>query len=348
MRRAQTETGADRTAARGRTWPAVSVVMPVRNEERYLRGAVQRILDQRYPGELDVVLAVAPSRDATAAIARQLSQEAAAVRVVENPTGRTPAGLNAAIASTRHPIIVRVDGHGLLPEDYIRTAVETLLETGADNVGGIMVPEGTTDFERAVAHAMRSRIGIGGAPFHVGGDAGPAESVYLGAFRRDVLERLGGFDENFVRAQDWELNHRIRSTGGTVWFTPRLRVTYRPRRDLRELASQFYCSGQWRRQVMRRYPTTVSARYLAAPTALTAIGAGAAVGTAGLLRGSRLALGWLAPSGYATTVLAAALVDGRGLPPRARMWLPVVLATMHVSWGAGFLAGLPRRSRPAR
>src|SRR5207344_3066352 len=142
-------------------------------------------------------------------------------------------GLNAAIAASRHPAVVRVDGHGLLAPGYIATAVRLLAETGAANVGGIMAAEGVTPFERAVARAMTSKFGVGGARFHTGGQAGPADSVYLGAFRREVLERMGGYDESFLRAQDWELNHRIRGAGNLVWFSPELWVAYRPRSSVR-------------------------------------------------------------------------------------------------------------------
>src|SRR5919198_1495580 len=169
------------------SWPAVSVVMPVLNEARHLRSAVEHVLGQDYPGEFELVIALGPSRDGTDAIAAELVAADPRVRSVPNPTGRTPSALNAAIAAARHEIVVRVDGHGILPPDYVRTAVEVLGETGADNVGGIMKAEGTTDFERAVACAMTSPIGVGSARFHTGGEAGPADTVYLGVFRRKTL-----------------------------------------------------------------------------------------------------------------------------------------------------------------
>ncbi|HEX6328419.1 MAG TPA: glycosyltransferase family 2 protein [Jiangellaceae bacterium] len=321
-----------------RSWPAVSVIMPVLNEERHLAAAVTHVLDQDYPGELELVIALGPSSDRTGEIARDLAGADARVRLVENPVGRTPNGLNAAIKAARHDIVVRVDGHGLLSAGYIHRAVEVLQETGAANVGGIMQAEGETDFERAVARAMTSPLGIGSAAFHVGGDAGPADTVYLGTFRRDVLERLGGYDEHFVRAQDWELNYRIRRAGELIWFAPDLKVTYRPRPNLRALASQFFRSGQWRREVVRHYPETANARYLAPPLVVVAMTLGVIAGLFALLGGPGWpALGWLAPGLYAAGVLAASVVEGRGLPARARAWLPAVLATMHLSWGLGFL-----------
>jgi succinoglycan biosynthesis protein ExoA len=206
-----------------------------------------------------------------------------------------------------------------------------------------MQAEGETDFERAVARAMTSRFGIGSAAFHVGGAAGPADTVYLGAFRREVLDRLGGYDEHFVRAQDWELNYRIRKAGEAIWFTPDLRVTYRPRPDLRSLATQFFRSGRWRREVVRRYPETANLRYLAPPLVVVGIGVGTVAGVAALLGAPGwLAVGWVAPAGYVAGVLAASVIEGRGLPARSRVWLPAVLATMHLSWGAGFLTRKPR------
>ena len=330
-------------------WPRVSVIMPVVNEERHLAAAVARILDQDYPGSIDVAIAVAPSRDRTQAVADELARDARVI-VVANPSGRTPAGLNAAIAATSGEIVVRVDGHAMIPDDYIRTAVETLTSTGADNVGGIMAAEGSTPFECAVARAMTSRFGVGGAAFHVGGEAGPALTVYLGAFPRAALQRVGGYDESMVRAQDWELNLRIRQTGGQIWFTPAMRVTYRPRPSLGALARQYHDYGRWRREVVDRYPSTVSLRYLAPPLALAAFMAGLALGVIGLLA----ALPWLAvlgfamPIGYLVLVMAASAVASvrpQPLAPASMGWLPVVFATMHGAWGAGFWRGARTKGR---
>lgn len=312
-------------------WPSVSVIMPVLNEERHLAEAVQRVLAQAYPGQLEVVLALGPSSDATDAVAAALTRDDPRVRTVPNPSGRTPEALNAAIAASQHDIVARVDGHAMLPEGYLTTAVRVLEETGADNVGGVMAAEGETDFERAVALAMTSPIGVGSARYHTGGKAGPTPSVYLGVFRREALERTGGYDATFVRAQDWELNHRIRRTGGTVWFTPALRVGYRPRSTYPALAKQYYDYGRWRRVVMRRYPDTRSARYLAPPVALLGLTTGTMLG----LSGRRI--GWLAPLGYAGLLVAGTALTGRSLPPRALAQLPAIYATMHLAWGYGFL-----------
>ena len=324
-------------AAASSATPGVSVVIPVLNEETHLQAAVGRLLGQRYDGPIEVVLALGPSRDATDEVAAGLAAADPRVLLVPNPSGRTPAALNAAIARASYDIVVRVDGHAFVPDDYVATAVEALERTGADNVGGIMAAEGETAFEMAVARAMTTKLGVGAASFHVGGEEGPAPTVYLGAFRRSALERVGGYDETMVRAQDWEMNYRIRQSGGLVWFTPRMPVTYRPRPTLRALSRQYFGYGRWRREVVRRHPDTVSARYLAAPVAVIGVVAGTAAGLGSVGGPAWLAIGWLAPLGYAALVTVGGLWISRGEPLATRLRVPAVLATMHGSWGLGFL-----------
>jgi succinoglycan biosynthesis protein ExoA len=314
-------------------WPPVSVIMAVLQEERHLREAVDHVLTQDYPGALELVIALGPSHDRTDAIATELAARDRRVRTVANPSGSTPAGLNRAIAGSRHEVIVRADGHAMLPRDYVRIAVELLRSTGAANVGGMMAAEGSNPFQQAVARAMTTKLGVGNAPFHTGGEAGPADTVYLGSFRRTALEAVGGYDESFRRAQDWELNFRLRRAGELVWFSPRLHVSYRPRASLSTLARQYFNYGRWRRVVMREHPESVSLRYLAPPVALIGIVAGVAAAP-----WSAWAL--LAPVGYVGVVMGGAVFTSRGLPPRAVGWLPLVYATMHLSWGTGFLSGV--------
>src|SRR3954447_21976908 len=311
--------------------PAVSVIMPVLNEERHLRNSVRHILEQEYAAEMEVVIALGPSTDRTDEIAAELVAEDARVQTVPNPTGRTPAALNAAIKASRHPVVVRVDGHGILSPNYIATAVRLLEETGAQNVGGIMHAEGENDWEHAVAAAMTSKIGVGNAAFHTGGQAGPAETVYLGVFRREALERQGGYNEEFVRAQDWELNFRIREAGGLIWFSPELRVSYRPRPSMQALAKQYKDYGRWRHVVARYHEGSINLRYLAPPTAVCAIVLGLVVGAA------VTPWGFLVPAGYLVAITAGSLPAGKSLSLRARLRIPVALATMHMSWGWGFL-----------
>jgi succinoglycan biosynthesis protein ExoA len=321
-------------------WPDVAVVMPVLNEENYLEAAVLAILSQDYDGQIQVVLALGPSTDRTDEVAARICAGDSRVSSVQNPSGRTPEGLNAALAATKQEIVVRVDAHSELSDGYIRLAVETLQRTGADNVGGIMGARGITRFEKAVAAAMTSPLGVGSASFHTGGSEGPAETVYLGVFKRSALERVGGYDPAFTRAQDWEMNHRIRETGGLVWFNPDLFVTYRPRPSVRKLAKQYFEYGSWRHEVMRRHPETrtrkSALRYYAPPLAVLLIVIGKLLGSIGFVMGNALVWGYIFTFGY----VALTLVSSMTLVKRARggaLWLPIVLMTMQMSWGIGFL-----------
>ncbi|WP_373284650.1 glycosyltransferase family 2 protein [Flexivirga endophytica] len=318
----------------------VSVIMPILDEERHLAESVTAILRQELPCPVEVILALGPSSDGTDDVAARLRAADDRVKLVTNPTGRTPDALNAAIAAASYDVIARVDGHGILSAGYLATAMRVLDETGAANVGGIMDAEGTTDFERAVAVAMKSKIGVGGVKFKLGGQPGPAETVYLGVFRRSWLRRVGGYDTRFTRAQDWEMNFRIRAAGGIVWFTPELKVTYRPRGSFRTLARQYKQYGQWRRVVARQHKGSINARYLAPPTALAAI----AAGTVGGFLWRPL---WLIPAGYAGAVTVGGAMISAGSTPSVRCRMPAVLATMHMTWGYGFLTSRIRLSGDA-
>lgn len=311
------------------TSPDLSVILPVLNEANHLAAAVGAILAQDYQGKFEVILAVGPSKDATLDIANELAKADPRVVVAINPTGRTAAGLNIALAKSNSPIIIRVDGHAEIPSNYLSIAVELLRKTGAVNVGGLMGAVGKTKFEKSVARAMRSPLGVGAAKFHTGGGSGEVDTVYLGCFLRDALTEIGGFDERFIRAQDWELNFRLRERGGKIFFDPRLEVTYRPRPNLAALAKQYFEYGRWRRVVSRKHSGTINYRYLAPPFAL--------VGTLiSLVAGIAISPLLFVPAGiYAGFTLIAGLKLGKGL--LEKLMMPAVLFTMQMAWGAGFI-----------
>jgi succinoglycan biosynthesis protein ExoA len=322
----------------------VSYVMPVLNDASHVRAAVGSILAQAYDGPVEVLIALGPSIDGTGELVADLAARDARVRVLENSVGSTPAGLNIGIRAAVHPVVVRVDSHSMLPVDYTRIAVETLVRTGADNVGGIMDARGETPFERAVALAYTTPVGLGGSAFHVGGHEGPAQTVYLGVFRRSALERVGLFDETIKRGQDWELNRRLRDIGGTVWFTPELAVTYRPRSTVERLARQMFSTGLWRGELARRFPADNGIRYFVPPLMVVGVALGILLGIGGLVQLAVGATPWLlvglaAPAVYLLFVLLAALVYARGHGAAVFGWFLVVLPCIHVAWGLGFVLG---------
>jgi glycosyltransferase involved in cell wall biosynthesis len=325
--------------------------MPVLNEAGYVRAAIESLLVQDYTGPFEVTVAHGPSTDSTGDVLAELAKNNSRIRIVDNPAASTPAGLNAAIKASQYPIVIRVDAHSLLPSDYARIAVDTLLRTGADNVGGLMAAKGVTPFEKAVARAYVSRVGLGGTPHHIGGKEGPAETAYLGSFRRERLLEVGLFDEGIRRGQDWELNRRLRATGGTVWFTPQLNVTYHPRSSIRSLGNQFFATGMWRGELVRRFPSANSLRYFVPPVMVLAVTIGVVLGVIGLVGvavGTGLAwltIAFAVPLVYAIFVLVASV----GITPRdgfsAALRFIVVLPTIHFTWGIGFIGGFLKLSK---
>jgi glycosyltransferase involved in cell wall biosynthesis len=309
--------------------PAISVILPVLNEEPHLAESVTAILSQDYKGALEIILALGPSRDQTNAIAEELAAQDSRIKLVMNPSGKTAAGLNLAIAASNNPVIVRVDGHAKIPNNYLSLAVTILRESGAVNVGGVMAAEGVTKFEMAVSRAMRSPLGVGASRFHTGGKAGEVDTVYLGAFRREAINAVGGFDERYTRAQDWELNHRLRKNGGKIYFDPRLQVTYRPRPNLKKLAKQYFQYGRWRRVVSRSHSGTVNLRYLAPPVTLLGTLTSIALGI------SIHSIFFLPAAVYGIFLLISSILIAESA--REIISLLAIIPTMHFAWGAGFI-----------
>jgi glycosyltransferase involved in cell wall biosynthesis len=300
--------------------------MPVRNEEKYLASAVESVFAQAAPGKTELILAIAPSVDRTRAIAEELQSRFKTLKIIDNPTGDTASGLNLAIAAASYEVIVRVDAHSQLTENYLTTALEALSETVAANVGGRMHAVGVSPLQQAVAFGYNNRVGLGGGSFHVGGKAGAVETVYLGVFQKSWLQKVGGFDPKWVRGQDWELNQRIRSAGGVVWFDPRLVVNYFPRSSLSALGRQFYRTGVWRGALTRQAPFQSSIRYWIPPLFVVAA-----------LFGFPL---WL----YLLFIGLIAF-NALELPNGVKLRVLLVLPTMHFSWGIGFWVGLIRGAK---
>ena len=311
------------------TSPSITVILPILNEEADLQNCISAILQQDYAGEIEIILALGPSKDKTNQIAQNLAAADKRIKLVNNPTGQTAKGLNLAIAESSFEIICRIDGHSEISNSYLKTAVSIMQEKGAVNVGGLMHADGQSGLQRTIAQAMRSKLGVGASKFHTGGKAGPSDTVYLGTFKKSAILAAGGFDERYIRAQDWELNHRMRAQGGLIWFDPRLVVTYRPRKSLSKLAKQYFQYGRWRRVISRQHPKTTNFRYLAPPVALV-------INLLSVVFGVLVAKIFFLPVLiYMTILIIGGIIIGRNIADKLLM--PIVFATMHLSWGAGFI-----------
>jgi hypothetical protein len=246
--------------------------------------------------------------------------------------------MNIGIRAARGDVVARVDAHTVLDPVYLRAGVETLRRTGADNVGGPMVSRGGGPQGDAIATAMASRFGIG-AYFHFGTEEREVDTVYMGMYPRQVFERIGLFDEELVRNQDDELNYRLRKAGGRVFITPRMKSSYQNRQSLKALARQFFQYGEWKVRVLQKHPMQMSWRHFVPPALVLAVAGLALISpwmpSAAVLLALVLAL-------YVAGVVAATASATAGREGTNSMLVAIAFATMHFSWGSGFLVGIGR------
>jgi succinoglycan biosynthesis protein ExoA len=310
---------------------SVSVIVPARNEASHIRACIRSILEQEFPGELEVIVADGDSEDSTRLLA---DQEGA--RVVANPARTIPAGLNRALAEASGEIVVRFDAHAEMPPGYLAACLAGLQRAGVANVGGWRKAEGRGPWGRAIAVALASPAGVGNSRIwrRPSDDQQPVEveTVPLGAWQARTLRDAGGWREDILANEDFELNHRLRLGGGKVMFDPAIWSIYRPRETIRSLAVQYRRYGWWKAVVLRENPGSLRPRQLA-PLVLTAVVAASPA--------SRYARrGLLVYAGGMAAVTVRSRGGWRVLP---------TLATMHVAWGVGLLGGLMAGAvRPSR
>jgi succinoglycan biosynthesis protein ExoA len=325
--------------------PLVTIIVPCRNEARYLPRSLGSAVAQDYPTDrLEFVVADGLSEDGSGEIAHKiLARSGHRFEVISNPERVTPIALNRCLERARGDVILYLIAHCELATDYVRRSVEILERTGADLVGGTIETRGRSTLGRAIALALSSRFGVGGVAFRTRpGHSGFVDTVALGAYRREVFERVGPFDPAFVRNQDAELSFRITLSGGRIWLDSALRSTYHSRPSLRALWRQHFNTGASKVQILAKHRRLPALRHYI-PGAFV-LGAAATVAAALILRQPWVALTVLGPYGL-VLVAAATWTTGRDL----RLW-PLVAAamiTLHFSYGCGFLAGL-RQLLPKR
>lgn len=322
------------------TFPFVTVIMPIRNESDFIERSLGAVLAQDYPHtSMEVLIADGMSTDDTRAIVERTAAGTPdiTVTIVDNPGQIVPTGFNAALNKAKGEIIVRVDGHTLIERDYVRQCVETLQRTGADNAGGRMDPVSSTTFGQAVALATSSPFGVGGARFHYSDQEEWVDTVYMGAWPRRVFDRIGPFDAELVRNQDDEFNYRLRSSGGKILLNPAIRSTYYNRSTWKALWRQYFQYGYWKIRVLQKHPLQMRARQFVPPAFAAAL-----VGSAGLMalwRPARWLFGFVVGA-YAAANLVASGLTAKRARGNAGLWLPLVFATLHLSYGLGFWRGM--------
>ncbi|MDL1894836.1 glycosyltransferase family 2 protein [Anaerolineae bacterium CFX7] len=339
-------------------YPIVSVVIPIRNEARYIERCLKAVLTQDYPRErLEILVVDGMSEDNTREIVKQLfaarinqkSESDGLYRInqklLDNPERIVPTALNRGIRAARGAVIVRIDGHTIIEPDYVSRCVRALQETNADNVGGPMRAVSETYIGNVIALATSSPFGVGGARFHYAETAQWVDTVYMGAYPRAVFDRIGLFDEELVRNQDDEFNFRLTQVGGKIWLDPQIKSIYFSRGTLRGLWKQYYEYGFWKVRVIQKHGRPASLRHLVPALFVLAL-----AGSALLSIVTQTPLWFLLIAvPYALAALAASVIAARGTW-RALVLLPIVFLTLHLSYGIGFLVGLARwnLASPAR
>ncbi|MBI3782301.1 MAG: glycosyltransferase family 2 protein [Deltaproteobacteria bacterium] len=318
------------------TLPIVSVVIPMRNEAVHIDRCLDSVLAQEYPPErLEVIVVDGESDDDSL---RVLAGYGSRIRVLTNPSRIVPGAMNIGIRAAHGEIICRVDAHTVLDPDFVRIGVETLQRTGADNVGGPMVSVGGGRWGDAIALAMSSRFGIG-SYFHFASADREVDTVYMGMFPKRVFERIGLFDEELVRDQDDELNYRLRKSGGRIFLTMRMRSRYQNRQSVRALARQFFQYGWWKIRVLQKHPKQMSLRQFVPALFILSL-LGSAIVSLFCPPAVLLLLVALVAYGAAASAAAAVVAQRNGWS----LFVPLLatFATMHFSYGSGFLLAIFR------
>lgn len=321
--------------------PTVSIVIPMRDGERSIAACLDAILLQDYPGDCVEILVVnGASQDRSRAVVDAYRERCARIRLLQNPAGSIPAGLNVGIRAARGDVIARVDARTLLAPDYLRVGVDLLRRTGASNVGGPVRAVTAAYWGRVLALATQSRFGMGGAAVRYGeGESREVDTVYLGMYPRAVLEAVGLYDEELLRDQDDELNYRVRARGGRILLDPALKTRYLNSPSIRRFASQNFLYGYWKVRVCQKHPTMASWRHLVPPAFVASVLSGMLLALTGTLPAASLyGLGAV----YALSAVGAAALLGRRGGWQYVPALPVTFTLLHLSWGLGFLAGLVR------
>ena len=320
--------------------PQVTVIVPCFNEEKSIRGLLAALARQTFPlDKMEVLVMDGLSKDGTLAQIAAFQQEGTGlrVRVVENPKRIIPAALNLGIQNARGEYVIRLDAHSVPHPEYIARSVAGLEQHFGDNVGGVwkIVPSADTWIARSIAAAAAHPMGVGDAKYRYADTPEEVDTVPFGGFRRDYLLQLNGFDESLSTNEDYELNTRIRQSGGKIWLDPNIQVQYYARPNLRQLARQYSRYGYWKVEMLRRYPESLRWRQALPPLFV--------LGVLTLLAASL----WLPASLWALlsllVVYAAALalsgIDAalQAREPSLLLGVPLAIGVMHFAWGGAFL-----------
>lgn len=320
--------------------PFISVVVPLLNEEPYIERLARSILDQTYPRDrYEILMADGGCTDRTLEILRGVDRDGR-IRVLDNPGRTAPAALNVLVAASRGDVVTRIDAHSHVAPDYLERIVAVMEETGEAVVGGPVVMEADTPFRKALVEALYSPVGVGSVPYRTLRRRAHVESLQTGSFRREVLERVGPFDERLAVVEDLDMNTRIREAGYRLLLDPSIRFRYYPRPGYRALWRQIFMVGRVKARILKKHPRAFKVKYVLPSLLVLAAAAAVVSALAAALGGPPLP----ALAGLALLAAYAAAAGAFAASRAAKLgWgalrLLAILPVLHAGYGLGFLRG---------
>ena len=241
----------------------ISVVMPVYNEEKYIENCIDSLLLQDYPQEcMEWIFVDGMSSDRTRElIGSYIEKYPKLIKLLSNPNKTVPYAMNIGIKEVRGKYIIRLDAHADYSKDYISKCVYCLDTTDADNVGGVAETKSKGFVGNAIAKMLSSRFGVGNSEFRTNGESGYVDTVPFGAFRREVFEKWGGYDERLTRNQDNEMNYRIRKNGGKIYLSSDIKLSYYCRDSIKGISDMALKNGMWNVITMKLCPGSMGVRH---------------------------------------------------------------------------------------
>jgi glycosyltransferase involved in cell wall biosynthesis len=316
----------------------ITIILPTRNEGENISSVLDAILIQDFgQDQMEILVSDGMSTDQTRTIIKAYMFKYTNIRLIDNLGKIVPTGLNIAIRQAQGDYIIRIDGHTLIAADYVRNCIETLLRTGADNTGGCMSAVGLTNFGKAVAIATSTPFGVGNSRFHYSTAEEEVDSVYMGAWPKEVFKKIGLFDEELVRDQDDEFNYRLRANGGKIILNPNIKSIYSARSTPVSLWKQYFLYGYWKVRVLQKHPRQMSLRQFIPPAFVLALLSGVAIAL--LVPQNWLVLALVGGS-YLIANLTASVITAVKKGWKHLPLLSVCFMILHVSYGSGFLIGL--------
>jgi len=321
--------------------PFVSIIVPMYNEELYIKDCLLSLINQDYPkSSYEIIIIDGNSEDNSKKVVSNLMKKYSFIKLDDNIKRITSAAFNIGIDKAKGEIICIFGAHATYEKDYISTSVYLLNNITASCVGGFTEILGKDYISNAISYAMSSIFGVGNAYYHFSNKEMYVESVFAGVYKKNDLLKLNKYDEEYIIGQDYEINYRLRESGGKIYYSPKIRSKYIARSSLKKFAKQRYIYGLWKVKTLTDHPNSLSYRHLIPPAFVVFLVLSI------VMLFFNLKIGIIVPVLYiiSNLLFSAKISIKKGL--KYIFILPLTFAIMNISWGIGFLFGLKKFGMP--